>query len=108
MNTTNVFCRFLVATLLLSILSIESSAQCSGRYYDKIFSTTTQANVVYGNAINFFGSNQTLQMDIYQPVGDTAIKRPLVILASGGVFNSNPNFLQISLIYAKSLLPGAL
>ncbi|GIV33021.1 MAG: hypothetical protein KatS3mg031_0556 [Chitinophagales bacterium] len=72
-------------------------AQCSGRYYDKIFPdffnwqtfpipTNLPSPVVYGSAVNYQGNTETLDMYIFQPKDDTLSKRPLVILAFGGSF----------------------
>ena len=76
----------LTVLVFLNFIDGKVSAQCSGRYYDKVFNAATTFDVTYGSAVNFFGSTQTLLMDIYYPVGDTATKRPLIILASGGSF----------------------
>lgn len=60
-----------------------ADAQCGGgpRYVDSIFAGSTITTVTYSSVYN-------LQMDIYQPTGDTVKNRPLVILAHGGSFTS--------------------
>ncbi len=56
------------------------------RYYNEIFpSVTTSLDVVFGAYTNF-GFQTNLTMDIYQPTGDPAIARPLIIWAHGGSF----------------------
>ncbi len=55
-------------------------AQCpAGRYLTDLFPTVTVSTVTYSTPHN-------LQMDIYQPDGDTYAARPLIILAHGGSF----------------------
>ncbi len=54
--------------------------QCGARYKDMIFSTVTKtSNVTYG-------AYTIDKVDIYEPTGDTAAMRPLIILAHGGSF----------------------
>jgi len=82
------------------LLSIDASAQCNGRYYDEVFpkpdvfitilgiplpdvSKLNQTKVTYGSA-----EGQNLEMYVLQPEGDTAEKRPLVMLAFGGSFTA--------------------
>jgi poly(3-hydroxybutyrate) depolymerase len=74
----------------LGLISQVSEAQfdCSGgRYYQDVFPTfTLTSDVTYGEAINVNGNLQSLELDIYQPEGDTLSQRPLLILAHGGSF----------------------
>ena len=74
-------------TLILSNYSY-SQPDCScGRYINEIFPTiTTTSNVLYGNNINEDGNTEDLFLDIYEPTGDIATLRPLIILAHGGSF----------------------
>ncbi len=55
------------------------NAQCGMRYVDSLFS--------YSVSTVTYDSYDSL-MDIYQPIGDTASKRPVMILAHGGTFIS--------------------
>ena len=58
-----------------------------GRYYQPIFAgVTVTSNVTYGSATTYTGTTQTLLMDIYQPIGDTVSRRPLIVFAHGGGF----------------------
>jgi len=58
------------------------NAQCpAGRYQNEIFPTISLDSLVYSTPYN-------LKMDIYQPVGDTLSKRPVIILGHGGSFVS--------------------
>jgi poly(3-hydroxybutyrate) depolymerase len=75
--------------ITLSLFCSNANAQLdtsNGRYYQAIFPTvTTTNNVVFGSYLNF-GSLNNLTMDIYQPTGDLASVRALIILAHGGSF----------------------
>lgn len=74
--------------LALSIISIQANSQCENdRYREFIFSEfSLTSDVTYGENINLDGENETLLLDIYQPVGDTETDRALVILCHGGYF----------------------
>jgi acetyl esterase/lipase len=59
------------------------------RYRDALFSAVTVTpNVTYGSAVNLEGQTVTLQMDAYQPTGDTVTGRPAIIFVHGGSFTS--------------------
>src|ERR1700760_3311381 len=59
------------------------------RYRDAVFSAlTTTPNITYGSAVNLEGQTVTLQMDAYQPTGDTVTGRPAIIFVHGGSFTS--------------------
>lgn len=58
----------------------------NGRYRDSIFGVTVTSNVLYGNNINYQGTSTDLYMDIYEPAGDTAAARPMIIFAPKGTF----------------------
>jgi para-nitrobenzyl esterase len=64
------------------------SAQCEGgRYISQIFSAdNVTSNIQFGSNITYTGASQNLQLDVYQPTGDTAAVRPLIIIAHGGSF----------------------
>jgi len=65
------------------MLQVQNSfAQCGARYKDMIFSNVTKtSNVTYSTS-----NSTTLKLDVYEPTGDTAAMRPLIILAHGGSF----------------------
>lgn len=67
--------------IMLSTLSAEAQCGSGPRYVNTIFPSFTVSTVTYSSVYN-------LQMDIYQPTGDTATNRPLVLLAHGGSFTS--------------------
>ena len=73
----------LFTLLALAIVAIQVHAQ---RYHDKLFTEVAIDSVTYGQANTWNGTPQDLRMNIYQPVGDTVTKRPLLVLAHGGSF----------------------
>ena len=59
------------------------------RYKDMVFNEVDLAsNVKYGSNLTQGGQIADLLMDIYQPHNDTALLRPLIVLAHGGGFAS--------------------
>jgi para-nitrobenzyl esterase len=57
------------------------------RFLDSIFANVkVDSNVTYGNNKNVLNIAQDLVMDIYQPQGDTATSRPVIVIAHGGSF----------------------
>lgn len=82
---------FTLIILLNSLLSLAQTCP-TNRYLDPLFSVTKQSNVVFGNApaipavyvSESVTIDQDLTMDVFQPTGDTASKRPLIIFAFGG------------------------
>lgn len=73
----------LLTALAALCITIQLHAAPAGalRYTDEVFNTVTIDSVLYSSP-----EGKALWMDIYQPVGDTAALRPLVILAHGGSF----------------------
>ena len=70
------------------IFSINAYSQCvGGRYATDTFTAyTTTSGIVYGSNLTAGGTTQTLTLDVYQPAGDVATSRPLIIWAHGGSF----------------------
>ena len=65
-----------------------AEAQCTNRYRDTIYSSVDSfQNIAYTTSAGGV-SGDTLLMDIYQPHGDTACLRHLVIWVHGGAFVS--------------------
>lgn len=57
------------------------------RYRDAVFgAVTTTQNVTYGSAVNLESQTIILQMDAYQPTGDTDTNRPAIVWVHGGSF----------------------
>jgi len=77
-----------IFTLLLLATTTLLQAQCEdGRYRNFLFANASvTSGVTYGSNFNFDGTEQELQLDIYEPSGDVATDRPLVIVCHGGSF----------------------
>ncbi len=69
--------KILFFTLCINFLVAQSP--CDGRYAEEIFDDVQVTTVTYSDVHN-------LQMDIYEPVGDTETNRPLIIFGHGGTF----------------------
>ena len=87
MNSLYKVCIFFI--FLISSIIAQEDCQ-DGRYIDDIFDVSVQYGVQYGQNIseNILGSefNQTLYMDIYEPVGDSYENRPIIFFMFGGSF----------------------
>ncbi len=57
-------------------------------YIDTLYSISTESNITYGEAINFAGTNTTLQLDLSTPSDAPlpACGRPLVVIIHGGAW----------------------
>lgn len=78
-------------TILFSFLFIcaDLYAQiiCGERYKDKIFSQVKLTEgIVYGENYTSKGQLKTLKFDIYEPVGDTASERAVLVFMHGGAY----------------------
>jgi hypothetical protein len=78
----------IIFIVLFSFSAKLVNAQCpGGRYTSQVFSADSiTSNVQYGTNITYTGTSQSLTLDVYQPSGDTASVRPLIIMAHGGSF----------------------
>jgi acetyl esterase/lipase len=76
------------------------------RYRDSIFNTVTVTNnVTYGSAVNLENQTITLQLDMYQPAGDTVSARPAIVWVHGGSFccgnKTSPELVDEATTFAK-------
>ncbi|MBJ04545.1 MAG: hypothetical protein CMP65_01410 [Flavobacteriales bacterium] len=90
---------FLTLTIFAIFIShSQSSCDCDSRYSAEIFSDVSIETVTYSDV-------HGLQMDIYQPVGDSCTERPLLIFAHGGTFifgsKNNPTMEDLCETFAK-------
>ena len=85
--------------------SPRADAATSGRYLNPVFTSVTKtSNITYGRAPNSTtGAVDTLKLDLYQPSGDTATKRPVVVFAHGGAFTGGDKVGAPWLIVAQGL-----
>lgn len=78
-----------IVTICLLVFSLTSYSQ-AGRYLTEVFSSVTvTSNVIYGNNLSILTGTLTatdLKCDVYEPVGDVATERPLVIVLHTGSF----------------------
>jgi acetyl esterase/lipase len=66
-----------------------SPIRCNGRYDKDLFTAVkTTVNTEYGKALNIAGSQENLLLDMYEPAGDTATKRAMIIFIHGGGWTS--------------------
>ncbi len=79
--------------LILSVFSffsvaiVAQHASCDGsRYFSSNYSVDTTLGIVFGNSTTQGGVNADLKLDFFEPSGDVAVNRPLIILAFGGSF----------------------
>ena len=79
---------YLLASALFILAGQQLYSQCGGRYQADIFSTIDVSTVQYGSNVDLNSNPVNLDMDIYQPQGDTETERPLIILAHGGSFSA--------------------
>ncbi len=86
-------------------LNAQSHPTCDGlRYVTKAFENVISTKgVKYGENTTIDGNFQELFMDIYEPGGDTAEKRPVVILAFGGSFigGMREDMEELCILYAQ-------
>jgi carboxylesterase type B len=77
------------------------------RYRDPVFSAVTlTSNVTYGSAVNLENQTITLQLDVYQPTGDTVTSRPAIVWVHGGSFSggdkTSPELVDESNTFSKA------
>lgn len=76
--------KVILLCLTLPFLVSDIAAQ---RYLNPVFDTVdVTPDVIYGINNNYLGVADTLMMDIYTPRNDSAVTRPLLVLAHGGSF----------------------
>jgi len=81
------FFRLIVSLVFLCVAVTNNlQAQCGTRYYDETFTPDTTNAIKYGRNVKANGDTVDLFLDVYQPMGDTLAKRPLIIFAFGGSF----------------------
>lgn len=77
----------LIGLTLIGLSSLAQHPTCDGsRYINNMFVPDTTLAINYGNATTFGGNNMDLYLDFFQPSGDVAMKRPLIVFAFGGSF----------------------
>ncbi len=75
-----------------------------GRYIREVFPELDVAtDIEYGSAVGESGETETLLLDVYQPKGDMAERRPAVIFVHGGGFTSGDKASGIEKMLAERL-----
>ena len=85
---------YIILSVIFSInLPAQTGVGCDGaRYRYRVFDNfSVDYDIPYGNNITASGSNISLVLDIYRPVGDVVTNRPVVIVAHGGFFLGGSN-----------------
>lgn len=78
----------LLALLLSGCLLQRPAGDGVIRYRDDVFTGVTVTNdQIYGQAVSQTGATTNLRYDLYEPAGDAAPLRPLVIWVHGGSFS---------------------
>ena len=78
---------FLALFVALTTFSFGQHPSCDGtRYLNPVYSVTQTNDILFGNNTTIDGINQNLYLDFFEPTGDVAASRPLIILAYGGSF----------------------
>lgn len=73
--------------LAFSSISFGQHPSCDGsRYLNPIFTVDETLGITFGNSTSIAGVNADLLLDFFEPSGDVASSRPLIILAFGGSF----------------------
>lgn len=100
-------------TILLSLVlilscNISKSTDCNnGRYKNPIFTQVKRTNnIVYATKPQSDGSMINLRYDVYEPQGDTASKRAVMLLIHGGAYlklldQNSPDIVLMCEYYAK-------
>jgi hypothetical protein len=57
---------------------------CSIPFTAQLFGVQVESDVWYGNATRYNGGTDSLRLNLYKPVGDGQVDRPLVVLIHGG------------------------
>lgn len=77
----------LLFTLLITSLGWSQTPCDAGRYSSNVYaSVNVTSDIQFGQNTTWSGNNYNLLLDFYEPVGDTATARPLIIWAHGGSF----------------------
>lgn len=70
--------------LFSTLLTFSTFAQAP--YTQKQFGWRIEKDLEYGTSVNYAGTNTPLTLDLYKPVGDDNLHRPLIVLVHGGAW----------------------
>ncbi|MEX2485893.1 MAG: T9SS type A sorting domain-containing protein [Brumimicrobium sp.] len=79
---------YLLGLAITSMVAVQAQDCSSGRYKNEVFQDFDQTlDIVYGNNTTWNNSGTIdLELDVYEPQGDTEAERPLLIFIHGGTF----------------------
>jgi dienelactone hydrolase len=70
----------------------EPEIPTTGRFVEPVFDEVDVTHEIpYRQAVNAAGELQTLHLELYEPAGDTAERRPVILLVHGGYFRIGNN-----------------
>ncbi len=72
--------------LLICALCLATSASAQDYTTPEQYQFSVDSNLVYGIATNYTGVLDTLELDLYKPLGNTDNERPLLVLVHGGAW----------------------
>ena len=78
--------RYTFATASLLIAGSLTAQDCTIPFVTPLFEVQVESDLWYGNATRFDGGTDSLRLNLYKPVGDGQLERPLVIAVHGGGF----------------------
>jgi dienelactone hydrolase len=55
-------------------------------FSDTIYQFRRENDILYGTAINYAGNEEQMFLDLYKPIGDNNLNRPLLVLVHGGAW----------------------
>lgn len=87
------------------ILMSAITAHAQLPYTENLYDVAVETNIEYGQAEGFAGTNDTLFLDLYKPLGDNNCKRPCMVLIHGGAWiagsKNDVNIVNIATDFAE-------
>lgn len=82
------FCLGLFLCMFAALATLQIQPVFAQNYTDTLYSISTETNIIYGESINFAGTNTTLQLDVSRPTDAPLPEcgRPLVLIVHGGAW----------------------
>jgi len=93
---------FLLILIAKSFPSL-GAGDCNGRYLEDQFEVQEQKNIFFGNNTLNDGSSKDLYMNVYTPIEELTLNRPLLIYMHGGSFTSGDRDMYESTVICKAL-----
>lgn len=76
-----------VAIVAAPVPAEPAQVPAGGRFLEPVFDEVEiTSDVPYRETVDWTGAPDTLLLDVYEPAGDTAAKRPVILIMSGGFF----------------------